>query len=393
MLKMRKLACWTFCVTALLAVAGCDTGDTGGGNMGGGSTAGAGAGGGGAATSTAPAATQNTGVGASTAPSGGGPSTASISTNTPAPSGPKPRIAYVTNGVDPFWTIAAKGANDGAAEAHAEVTVVFPSGAEDQKQKVEDLLIRGVDGIAISPIDAKNQTPLINDAAAQVPVITHDADAPESDRLMYIGVDNYDAGRMCGQLVKEALPNGGKVAIFVGRLEQDNAAKRRQGVIDELLNRPKDPNRFDPAGREIKGDKYTIVATLTDQFDRARAKANAEDMLSLHPDLGCMVGLFAYNPPLCLEALRSQGKLGKVQVVAFDEQAGTLQAIKDGHCHGTIVQNPYEYGRQSVKVLAALARGDKSVIPQSKFMDIPARQIRKDNVDEFWADLKKKTGQ
>ena len=304
----------------------------------------------------------------------------------------KPNLAYITNGVDPFWTIASKGAEDGAKESNAEVTVIFPNGPEDQKSKVEDLLVRNIDGIAISPIDAKNQTPLINDAASKTKVITHDSDAPESNRLVYIGMDNYDAGRMCGQLVKEAIPDGGKVAIFVGRLEQDNARKRRQGVIDELLGRSKDANRYDPPGQELKGGKYVVVATLTDQFDRARAKGNAEDMMSLHPDLACMVGLFAYNPPLCLEALRGLNKLGKVKVVAFDEQDGTLQAIRDGHCQGTVVQNPYEYGRQSVKVLAALARDDRSVIPPNKFMDIPARQIRKNNVDEFWADLKKKTG-
>ena len=321
---------------------------------------------------------------------GAGDGTSSPSTRGSAPGG-MPRLAYVTNGVDPFWTIAAKGSDDGAKEFNADVQNVFPNGPEEQKQKIEDLLVRGIDGIAISPIDAKNQTPLINEAASKTNVITHDSDAPESTRLLYIGMDNYDAGRMCGQLVKEAVPNGGKVAIFVGRLEQDNARKRRQGVIDELMDRPKDPNRYDPPGAEIKGAKYNVVSTLTDQFDRARAKGNAEDMLSLHPDLACMVGLFAYNPPLCLEALRGLGKLGQVKVAAFDEQDATLQAIKDGHCHGTVVQNPYEYGRQSVKVLAALARDDRSVIPPSKFMDIPARQIRKDNVDAFWADLKKKT--
>jgi ribose transport system substrate-binding protein len=325
----------------------------------------------------------------------GGPSTgpSAPTTKTARRSGGKPRVAYVTNGVDPFWTIASKGANDGAAEFNADVTVVFPSNAEDQQRKIQDLLIGGIDGIAISPIDARNQTPMINQAAAQTPVITHDSDAPESNRLMYIGMDNYDAGRLCGQLVKEALPGGGKVAIFVGRLEQDNAVKRRQGVIDELMDRTRNDKRYDGAGKEITGGKYTIIATLTDQFDRARAKANAEDMVSTHPDLGCMVGLFAYNPPMCMEALRSQNKLGQIKVVAFDEQDNTLQAIQDGTCHGTVVQNPYEYGRQSVKVLAALARGDKSVIPPTKFMDTPARQIRKDNVAAFWADLKKKKGQ
>lgn len=356
MLRISTSPLWALCVAVLLSVAGCDR----------------------------ESADSSSGGGASTGPS---------TPTTKGGAGGKPRVAYVTNGVDPFWTIASKGANAGAAEFNADVTVIFPSNAEDQKQKIEDLLIGGINAIAISPIDAKNQTPMIDEAAKQVPVITHDADAPESKRLMYIGVENYDAGRMCGQLVKEALPSGGKVAIFVGRMEQDNAVKRRQGVIDELLDRAKDVNRFDEPGKEIKGDKYTVVATLTDQFDRARAKANAEDMLSVHPDLGCMVGLFAYNPPLCLEALRSQGKLGQVKVVGFDEQDGTLQAIRDGHCHGTVVQNPYEYGRQSVKVLAALVRGDKSVIPKGGFSDIPARQIRKDTVDAFWEDLKKKTGE
>jgi ribose transport system substrate-binding protein len=47
---------------------------------------------------------------------------------------------------------------------------------------------------------------------------------------------------------------------------------------------------------------------------------------------------------------------------------------------------------ESVRVLAALARGDESVIPASKYIDVPPRQIRKDNVDPFWADLKQKMG-
>ena len=305
--------------------------------------------------------------------------------------GGKPRVAYVTNGVDPFWNIAEKGARAAGEKHDADVIIVMPNGPTEQKQKIEDLLIRGVDGIAISPIDADNQTPMINEACAKTNVITHDSDAPNSNRLLYIGMDNYIAGRMAGKLVKEAVPDGGKVAIFVGRLEQDNARLRRQGVIDELLDRPEDRNRNDPPGAPLSGGKYIVVATLTDQFDRAKAKSNAEDMIVAHPDLKCMVGLFSYNPPNCLEALKRSNKEGQIKLVGFDEQEATLQAIKDGHCHGTVVQNPYMYGFESVRVLAALKRGEKNVIPESKFMDIPARQIRKDNVDEFWADLKEKT--
>ncbi len=129
---------------------------------------------------------------------------------------------------------------------------------------------------------------------------------------------------------------------------------------------------------------------MTDQFDRAKGKANAEDALSRHPDVDGMVGLFAYNPPLILEALRQAGKLGAVKVIAFDEADETLQGIIDGHVHGTVVQNPYEYGYRSVEVLAALARGDRTVIPEGGFIDIPARSIRSDNVQAFWDDLNAK---
>ena len=308
-------------------------------------------------------------------------------------SGKKPRVAYVTNGVASFWDIAAAGAKAGGEKFNADVAVHMPAeGISDQKRIVEDLMTRGVDGIAISPIDPANQTSLINQAAAVTKVITHDSDAPKSKRLCYIGMDNYTAGRMCGKLVKEALPKGGKLAIFIGRLEQDNARRRRQGVIDELLDRSSDPSRYDAPGAVIKSAKYNIVGTYTDQFDRAKGKANAEDVLSRYPDINGMIGLFAYNPPLCLEALKQAGKTGKVKVIAFDEADETLQAIKDGACHGTVVQNPYMYGFESVRVLTALANNDQSALPKGGYLDIPARQIRKADVDKFWADLKEKMG-
>jgi ribose transport system substrate-binding protein len=132
--------------------------------------------------------------------------------------------------------------------------------------------------------------------------------------------------------------------------------------------------------------------TLTDQFDRVKAKANCEDAVLRYPDLQGVVGLFAYNAPLCLEALKQTRKLGTIKIFSFDEADETLQGIKDGNVAGTIVQNPYEYGFQSMKLLKEILSGDPSAIPQDKFIDIPARRVDSSNIAPFWADLKRKTG-
>lgn len=306
---------------------------------------------------------------------------------------PRPRIAYVTNGVADFWTIAEAGANAAGEEFDVQVEVLMPTGGvTDQKRMLEDLVTRGASGIAVSPIDAGNQIDVIDAAAERTNLITHDSDAPGSRRLAYVGMDNYDAGRMAGRLLRESMPDGGEVFIFVGRLEQDNARLRRQGLIDEVLGREPDSSRYDEPGSPVEGGGYRILGTLTDQFDRAKGKANVEDVLSRHPGVDCMVGLFAYNPPLILEALEGADRLGDVVVVAFDEDDETLQGIKDGTVAGTIVQNPYEYGRMSVEILARLARSEDAGIPEGGMISIPARTIRSDGVDEFWTDLRAKTG-
>lgn len=306
----------------------------------------------------------------------------------------KPVIGYVTNGIAAFWTVAEAGARAGAKDFNADVRVLMPpEGAGDQKRMLEDLIIQRVDGVAVSPINSENQADILTQVAEATNLITHDSDAPNVPRLAYIGMNNYKAGRICGQVVKEAMPEGGTVMIFVGRLGQLNADLRRQGVIDELLDRSDDSTRRDPTGQELKGEKYTVLDTRTDNFDFANAKSQAEDAIVKYAGLGCMVGLFSYNPPAILEAVAGANKLGQIKVVAFDEEDPTLQAIKDGYCHGTVVQDPYQYGYQSVELLAKLARGDRSLLPKNPdgFIDIPARIIRQDNVDKFWEKLNELT--
>ncbi|MFP6887112.1 MAG: sugar-binding protein, partial [Opitutales bacterium] len=305
----------------------------------------------------------------------------------------KLRLAFVTNQIAGFWNVAKSGCLDAQRDLGVEVVVVMPPqpSVAIQKEMVKELLADGIDGIAISPLDADNQTAWLNEIAAQVPLITHDADAPESKRRVYLGMDNYKAGRMCGELVKKALPNGGGVMLFIGNLRLNIAKQRRQGVIDELFGRPvpesHDKIAHDPVEGVLDSGKYKILGTAVTGF--AQARQMADDAIADYPDMKAMVGLFEYNLPACYQALKQAGKLGKIKLVGFDENDVTLQGIKDGTVAGTIVQNPYEYGYQSVKILKDILEG-KQV---QDFIDILPRKITKENVDAYWTDLKaRKTG-
>ncbi|MEY2981216.1 MAG: D-ribose-binding periplasmic protein precursor, partial [Planctomycetota bacterium] len=140
----------------------------------------------------------------------------------------QPRVAFITNCVADFWRIGEAGARAAGAEFGVDVDVRMPPNNDpfEQKQMVEDVLTRGAVGIAISPIDPANQLELLDAAASRVPLVTHDSDAPGSGRRCYVGMDNYEAGRMAAELVRQALPGGGVVALFVGNLAQDNARGR-----------------------------------------------------------------------------------------------------------------------------------------------------------------------
>lgn len=298
------------------------------------------------------------------------------------------KVVYVTNGVDPFWNIAENGALAAAKEFKVDVEVYMPPNAniQEQIQYLETQLILGVDGVAISPIKPEAQNDFLNKIAKQTRLITHDSDAPDSNRLCFIGMDNYKAGRSAGKLVKEAIPEGGKVMLFVGRMDQLNARQRRQGVIDEILDRPMQSGLDmveTPVDEIVSNDKYSIVGTRTDGFLPDRAMANAQDTINSMPDIACMVGLFAYNIPNCLQAVKQAGKVGEIALVSFDENKSTLDGIKAGEVYGTISQQPYQYGYDSVRILAGLAREEESILPENAYLEIPIVEVRKDNVIPF----------
>ncbi|WP_027134215.1 sugar-binding protein [Geminicoccus roseus] len=282
----------------------------------------------------------------------------------------KPLIAFVVNVPADFWVIARRGLEKAAAELpNYDVRMFIPGemSAAAQKQILEDLLALNVAGVTISPVNPDNSTDILNRIAEKAALFTVDGDAPNSNRIMYIGTDNVDAGREHGKLILKALPEGGKIMLFVGTMEAANAQERVQGIKEAL-----------------EGSKVEIVDIRTDGGDQAKARANAEDTLTKYGDeIQLLSGLWAYNTPQIYNAVKAAGKEGAVKIVGFDEDQLTLRGISEGVIEATVVQQPYEFGYQSVMALARYIEGDRSMVPDNKMQIIPTKIIDQSNVQEF----------
>lgn len=317
----------------------------------------------------------NNGADTTSSTTGGGSTTPAASSGA---DGEKMSIAFVTNNPSDYWTIARKGTEQAEKEMPGvDLQFVMPADgtAATQKSNVDDLLAKGVKAIAISPVDPKNQTAWLNTVAEKAVLITQDSDAPDSKRICYIGTDNTAAGKQAGELIKKALPGGGKIMLFVGKRDAENAKQREEGIRAAL-----------------EGSNVSIVDVRTDDADHARAKTNAADALTKYPDLAAEVGLWSYNGPAILSAVKEANKAGKVKIICFDEEKATLAGIKSGEIYATVVQQPYQFGYQGVKMMVDLIKGDKSGVPANGQKIVETQGITKENVEEFEKNLNKQRG-
>jgi ribose transport system substrate-binding protein len=298
-------------------------------------------------------------------------------------------IALITADSDPYWELLIDGAETAARELDVDITVMKADGTLDQQNKLINAAIGGdFDGLAVSPTDANAQSMILRNASEDHHLVTVDSDCGPSGRVCFVGAENYSAGRLCGEMVKSALPDGARVVIVMGPITKANGDRRRQGLIDELLDRSNTPARpSEPLEGPIVGDRYEIVATLRDDIDPAAAEANVRAAIEADPSINCVVGLYAYSAPAALRAIAAADAQGRVTVLGFDDPAETLAAIAAGDMYGTIAQDQFNYGFAAVSILARLSRyeGD-AAIPLSKKMHFPPVAVTAANLEQFRLD-------
>jgi ribose transport system substrate-binding protein len=278
---------------------------------------------------------------------------------------PKIKVAVIGKSVHPYWANVEKGVKDAAAKLGVQADFFVPT-KEDvaaQISTMEGYIAQGYKGIAVAPSDPKAMQATIKAGMdAGIPVITLDTDAPASVRLAYVGTSNKAAGVVAGQEMAKLLPNGGKVAFGTGSLTALNSLERMEGF------------------REGMGTKITVIEPVNnDKEDSATALELANATLVANADLAGAFGVYAYNGPAWANAIREQGKVGKVKIVCFDATDQHIAFLQEGVIDVLVAQREYFQGYKSVELLTLMAQ--KGIEAGMKEYGVPANKIVDTGVD------------
>lgn len=257
------------------------------------------------------------------------------------------RLAIVVNVLSPFWTAAAIGEQRASSELGAPVVFEAPDKNDSiasQQSILESMVTDQYSGVAFSAVDPDSVVNVVKEGmAGKTNFILMDSDSPKSGRPVYFGLDNYNGGVLAAKAMLTALGDGancGQVIGFVGFLTAQNAIDRIQGIKDTF-----------------KGTNCTFETVLADNGDPSIALSNAETAITTYPDAAGFIGLYSYNGPAIGQALTAANLVGKIKLVSFDLEPGTLKQLQENPSpvSAAIGQRVYYYGYLTTYMLYSMA--------------------------------------
>jgi ribose transport system substrate-binding protein len=272
---------------------------------------------------------------------------------------------------NPVFQAARVGAEDAAKELGAKYGVTIkidwrtPNDEDAQKQAdaVEQLVLAGVDGIAISSTDANKTTDAINHAVdSGVPVATFDSDAPNSKRFVTFGVDDASCGQQVMEELAKELGGKGTIAILGGNQNAPNLQARVKGLREVLAKYP-----------DIK-----LVDVFYHKETAQDAAAKIEQVMQAHPEITGW-GFIGGWPLFTDNALKWSP--GTIKCVSVDALPAELAYIRSGHVQVLLGQECYMWGHRSVEHLfdKVFLKKDPETVKDISPLD----RVTKDNVDAY----------
>jgi ribose transport system substrate-binding protein len=284
-------------------------------------------------------------------------------------------IAWIPKGLNnPVFEVGRSGALAKAAELSAsgpvDVQVLYAgsvnSDGAEQVRVLDDVVAQGVNAIAISCDDPTSCIDPINRAVdAGIPVMTWDADSPQSKRFTFMGLDNIKAGHEGASMLVQVMGTRGKVAILTGVPGADNLEERIRGFREGLAAYP----------------DIHVIATVVTNDDINLGVQAVEDAMQANPDIkgwyfAGMWPLFADrgSMPLWEDAALHRG----MKTIAFDALPVELELLRDGYLSGLLDQKNWFWGYEAVQIVYDHIVNHKNF---PYFVDLGYNVITRNNVD------------
>ena len=218
--------------------------------------------------------------------------------------------------------------------------------------------------------------PIINKAVDNgIPVVTVDADLPQSKRVAFVGTGNYQAGYQGGLKLASLIGYAGKVALMT-KVGQSNLEERISGYQAAL-------------GQHGAVEIVQIVDTQSDAIVAAQV---ATAVLRKHPDLVGLGCVEASGGVGAATAVREANLIGRVKIVAMDRGNDVLELIKEGAISATVVQQTalmpfyavqilYQLNEQNMPITANNRAAGISGVPS--YIDTGVVIVDKSNYEYF----------
>ncbi|MFG6117940.1 sugar-binding protein [Thalassobacillus sp. B23F22_16] len=266
-------------------------------------------------------------------------------TVTQAYSYPRHHIVLIPEEINnDYWRLVEKGARDAARDFGIALEYTGPKQA-DQEEHLKSINMAAaakVDGILTQGLSEEQFTPLINKVVQKgIPVMTVDTDAAKSDRISYIGTDNYYAGILAGKALLADTEGEIKVGIITGKFDTNHQKLRVQGFKDAI----REQNRVE------------IIAIEASQITRIQAAEKTYKILQEHPEINAFYGTSALDALGISEVLEYMGKSQETYVIGFDILPETLELLEAGKIEATVIQQPYEMGYKSIEAMVQVLEG------------------------------------
>lgn len=242
-----------------------------------------------------------------------------------------------------YWRLVEAGAQKAAKEHNVLLEYIGPEQADNDIhiKMLEKVAAAKVDGIFTQGLNNEQFTPLINQIVEKIPVITVDTDASSSNRVAYIGTDNYYAGYLAGKALIEDTKGKANVAIIAGNLEANHQQQRVDG--------------FKEAVKDEQG--IEIIAIEESKISRVRAAEKAYLILKEHPEVNAFYGTSALDGIGIARMIEKYDQPSRIYVIGFDTLPETIDYMRKGTIEATVAQEPEEMGYKSIKMMINLIEG------------------------------------